>query len=178
MATRTVEIKGGDKLKKALDAIAHRLGHGSLLTVGFLSDATYPAKIAEDIAAKRKPRGKNGAQRQAKAAAGGLHVAEAAFYNEFGTTHTPARPFFRNMLAKETPKWARALGLALKNNRYEPTGALTAMGHGIKDALVVSILETNDPPNSKRTIAVKGFDKPLIDTGTMVRSVDFVVETK
>lgn len=156
MATRTVEITGGDKLKKTLDAIAHKLGHGSVVSVGFLSDAKYAASA-------KKP---------------GLNVAMNAFWQEFGTSNIPSRPFFRNMIAKESPKWGRALGLNLRNNQYNPENALTAMGHGIKDALQVSILQTNEPPNSPATIRKKKHknNKPLVDTGWMLGHVDFVVE--
>lgn len=158
VATRTVEITGGDKLKKKLAEIAHQLGHGSSLSVGFLSDATYPAGA-------KKP---------------GLKVAQNAFWQEFGTSNIPARPFFRNMIAEKSPTWGRALGMAAKNNGYNAKNALTAMGHGIKDQLVESILKTNEPPNSPATIRRKKHknNKPLIDTGVMIRSVDFVVEEK
>jgi hypothetical protein len=50
------------------------------------------------------------------------------------------------------------------------------MGTVIKDQIVQSIVSTNSPPNAPSTVRRKGFDKPLIDTGVMQRSVDFVVE--
>lgn len=158
MATRTVEVKGGDKLAKKLAEIAHALGTGTTsLSVGFLSDADYP-----DTEGKK----------------GGLKVAQNAFWQEFGTSRIPARPFFRNMIAEKSPTWGRALALNLKNNRYDVTDALTAMGHGIKDQLVESILATNSPPNAPSTIRRKKHknSKPLVDTGLMLGKVDFVVE--
>lgn len=157
VATRTVEITGGDKLKKKLAEIAHALGNGAELSVGFLSDATYPASA------------------DGKAA---LQVAQVAFWNEYGTSRAPARPFFRNMIAKQSPRWGRALGMNLKNNRNNAKDALTAMGEGIKDQLKESIIETNEPPNAPYTVAKKGFNKPLVDTAHMLRSIDYVVAVK
>lgn len=178
MADKTVTIEGGLKLSRKLADIAHRLGNGATLSVGFLSNADYPSKTAEDIKKKIKPRGKNGAARQAKAAASNLLVAQNAFWQEYGTSRAPARPFFRNMIAEKSPDWGRKLGVAARNNNYDAKGALTALGIDISDDLRESILTLTDPPLSPKTIAIKGFDKPLVDTGVMSRSVDFEVKTK
>lgn len=175
VAERIVTISGGDKMQARLKEIMHRLGHGSVLSVGFLADATYPAKIADDIKAKFKVRGKNKAARQAKAAASGLHVATVAFWNEFGTATTPARPFMRSTVAKKAPTWGRALGIAARDNGYDALGTLTAMGFVIQGQIQQSIYEWSDPPNAARTVQIKGFNKPLIDTAVMSRAVDFEV---
>ena len=50
------------------------------------------------------------------------------------------------------------------------------VGALIAGQLQKSINETNNPPLSPRTIARKGFDKPLIDTGHMWNSVNFEVK--
>jgi hypothetical protein len=159
VATKTLEMTGGSAFTKTLLAIGDKLGHGGELSVGFLEKATYPGDPDDPEKA-------------------GLKVAQVAFWNEFGTSRAPPRPFFRNMIAEKAKTWGRALGLNAKNNKYDAKGTLTAMGHGIRDQLVESIVKFRDPPNAPYTIRKKGFDKPLIDTGVMQRSVDFEVKVK
>jgi len=177
VATRIISasLAGGDALKRHLDTIAQQLGTGAGVRVGFLADATYPAQIAADIKARVKPGGVNGAARQAKAAASGLPVAQVAFWNEFGTSRTPARPFIRNMIASKSPRWGNVMGLNLRATGYNAQQTLGIMGELIKDQMVTSIRDFRDPGNAAQTIARKGFDKPLIDTGVMQRSVDYQV---
>ena len=72
--------------------------------------------------------------------------------------------------------------------RHTATQALKQVGEGIKGQLQQSIINTNDPPLAPATIAAKskggtsaaklGVDgpaKPLIDTGTMIKSVDWEI---
>jgi hypothetical protein len=155
VVAKVLEVKGGDKLASALREIAAKLGSDTAaVKVGFLEGATYP-----------------GGDENA-----GLPVAQVAFWNEFGTIKAPPRPFFRNAIAQHSPQWGPALGSALKQGSYGARKALTLMGTLIKDQVVQSIVDTNSPPLAPSTVARKGFDKPLIDTGVMQRSVDFVVE--
>jgi hypothetical protein len=52
------------------------------------------------------------------------------------------------------------------------------MGAGIAGQLRQSIIDLVAPPLAPSTIKRKGFDKPLIDQGIMLSSVDYEVETK
>lgn len=140
-----------------LQEIAARLGPGGAIKVGFLNGATYPATADDPDKA-------------------GLPVATVAFWNEFGTVKAPARPFFRNAIEKNSGDWAEQLGVALKASNYDTQQAFEIMGTLVKDQIVKSIVDTNSPALSPVTIARKGFAKPLIDTGVMQRSVDYVVE--
>lgn len=140
-----------------LQEIATRLGPGGAIKVGFLKGATYPATADDPDKA-------------------GLPVATVAFWNEFGTVKAPARPFFRNYIAQHSDEWPDQLAAALKASNYDTAQAFGIMGTIIKDGIVKSILDTNSPPLSPVTIRRKGFSKPLIDTGVMQRSVDYVVE--
>lgn len=159
MATRsiTASVQGGAALQKHLDQIAGQLGSGAGVRVGFLQDATYPA----DALKKGAP----------------LPVAQVAFWNEYGTSRSPPRPFIRDMIASKSPRWGNALGLNLRAVEYDAQAALSLMGEGIKDQMVKSIVDFRNPPNAPYTIARKGFDKPLIHTGVMQRSVDYQVVT-
>jgi hypothetical protein len=156
MATKAIQgsIEGGTALKRHLAAIAARLGDGAHLRVGFLESATYPA-----------PEG------------GGksLPVAQVAFWNEFGTIRTPSRPFFRDMIEKKSPRWGVSLGNLLRKTNYDAEKALALMGEGISGQLRQSITNWSSPPNSPRTVARKGFNKPLIDSALMLRSVAYQV---
>jgi len=159
VATKTLDFKGGAKMAAKLRELGARLGPGGAIKVGFLEGATYPATADDPDKA-------------------GLPVAQVAFWNEFGTSRAPARPFFRNYISEHSDEWPAALGAALKLSNYDTKQAFAIVGTVIKDGIVKSIVDTNSPALSPVTIARKGFAKPLIDTGVMQRSVDFVVDVK
>lgn len=145
------KVSGGDKLQKAVDKLLKNTSNAVTLSVGFLGDASYPD---------------------------GTSIAEVAIYNEFGvpTHNQPPRPFFRNAIAANKGKWAPNLATALKQNNNNAKKALKLLGEEIKAEIVESINELQDPPLAPSTIARKGFEKPLIDTGLMRDSVDYKVE--
>ncbi|PND34535.1 hypothetical protein C1I89_10135 [Achromobacter pulmonis] len=148
----TVTFKGGQALARRLEEMAKKLGDGGSLRVGFLEGATYPD---------------------------GTPVALVAAVNEFGRPdrNQPPRPFFRSMIAEKQKGWPRALGAVAKNNDYDIDKALGQMGEGIKGQLQESIRELDSPALSPVTVARKGFEKPLVDTGHMMNSVDYEVDT-
>jgi len=116
----------------------------------------------------------------------GINYATIAFWNEFGVAASgalcrflvgdhymtiphagiPSRPFFRSMISKEKGTWASKLGVLLKSNK-NTTQSLSSMGADIKGALQASIQSWTEPANAPITIAKKGFDNPLVDTGNM-----------
>lgn len=142
-----MELKGGDKLKAKLEEIARSMGGGSV-RVGFLEDAKYPD---------------------------GTPVAAVAFWNEFGKVGQPPRPFFRQMIAKESGDWADVMASQAKATDFNGPVVLGRMGELIKGQLQQSINEFESPALSPKTIAKKGFEKPLIDTGHMLNSVAYEV---
>jgi hypothetical protein len=147
MATKS--LSGGDKLKRKLEDIAKSMGGGAV-SVGFMSGATYPD---------------------------GTPVAAVAFWNEFGQRSTPARPFFRRMIAKESPGWAVTMARIAKATNYDGAQVLGIMGEDIKGALQQSINDFQTPALAESTIERKGFSKPLIDTAHMLNSVTYEVKT-
>jgi hypothetical protein len=161
------------RLDAKLKEIAARIGNGSV-SVGFLAGATYPD---------------------------GQSVATVAFWNEFGTKGRahgdaphpdavaegirsepqlsgglPPRPFFRRMVAAESGAWGTNLGKAVVASKGDGNRALGLMGEEIKGELQQSINLLTSPPLKPSTIKRKGFAKPLIDTGDMLRSVDYRVD--
>lgn len=141
-------LSGGDKLARKLAEIAKGMESGSL-SVGFMAGATYPD---------------------------GTPVAQVAFWNEFGTSRIPARPFFRSMISKESDGWPEILGKAAKNGGYDSRGALSVVGEAISDQLTSSIIGWTDPPNAPYTIEKKGFNAPLRESGHMKNSITYEVK--
>lgn len=143
-------LKGGDALRRRLENIAKRLDGKQEVRVGFLEGATYPD---------------------------GTPVATVAASNEFGRPDKgqPPRPFFRQMIEENSPNWGRQIGKLLKTNGGDSAAALDAMGSVIKGQLQRSINQFTSPPLAPSTIERKGFDKPLIETAHMLRSVDYEV---
>ena len=141
-------FSGGDALERKLDEMAEKLGEGKVLRVGFLENATYPD---------------------------GQQVAMVAAANEFGNpaNNQPPRPFFRNMIADNKDNWPDDIGRIAQATDFDGEQTLGLMGEHIKGQLQQSIRELMEPPLSPVTIEKKGFDKPLIDTGHMLNSVDY-----
>lgn len=133
---------GGDKLQARLREIAAKVTRPGTLEVGFFEDARYPD---------------------------GTSVAMVAAINEFGAPNAgiPPRPFFRNMIAENNGHWGNDLGAILKAADYDAPVALGQLGQELSGELVASIDKTTSPGNAESTIAQKGFDRPLVDTGFM-----------
>jgi hypothetical protein len=122
----------------------------AILKVGFLGGASYPD---------------------------GTSVAMVAAVNEFGAPSRgqPPRPFFRNMIADQSPTWGAKAAAILKTNGGDVKATLDVLGQEIQGRLIQSINTLTEPPLAASTIARKGFDKPLIDTSLMVKSVSYEV---
>lgn len=159
-------LKGGDALRRRLGNIAKRLDGKQELRVGFLEGATYSdgtpvALVAATNEFGRFERTEEGEVRRDKDG--------VAFHVQ------PPRPFFRTMIDENSPNWGRQIGKLLKANGGDSAAALDAMGSVIKGQLQRSINQFTSPPLAPSTIAAKGFDKPLISTAHMLRSVDYEV---
>lgn len=151
----TMTWEGGERMNKMLAGMRKRIGGGKVLRVGFLEGATYPPEHPV---------------RGGKQFSGS--VAQVAFWNEFGTKTSPPRPFFRGWINDKSKEWGPALGLALKAKNYDAQKAMKLLGSGMADQLVASINNFSSPPNSPRTIAIKGFNAPLRDSMVMALAVD------
>lgn len=141
-------LSGGDALMPKLEEIARSMGGGSV-SVGFMEGATYPD---------------------------GTPVAAVAFWNEYGAGGSPPRPFFRRMIAGESPTWVPKMARLAKATNYNGSQVLGLMGEDITGALKQSINALTDPKLAQSTIAAKGFAKPLVDTGHMLNSVTYKVD--
>ena len=148
-------LSGADGVMKALEDIARKMGGGNV-AVGFMAGATYPD---------------------------GTPVAAVAFWNEFGrgvqseqgNYFQMPRPFFRQMIAKESPTWAPKMAKLAKATDYDGPKVLALMGEDIKGALQQSINDFTTPALKESTVEAKGFAKPLIDTSHLLNSVAYSV---
>jgi len=176
-------IKGGEGLKKYLFNVAQRLGTSGTVRVGFLEGAMYPAtdstRFRQGVArlnavGPRKPSARAFVGPRKATATPPLPVATVAFWNNFGTSRAPARPFFSDMIAEDSPTWGRKLAAVAKAAKYDTKLTLARMGEGIQGRLVKKIVDW-PADNAPLTVAIKGFNKGLIDQGIMQRSTGYEV---
>lgn len=148
-----MSFKGGERLLARLEEIKAKAGSGEVLRLGFLENATYPD---------------------------GTPVAHIAAINEFGRpeNNQPPRPYFRQMIAAKSPGWGASMAAVMKASDFDAVKSFRLMGEGIRGQLQDSIRTFVSPELSPVTIAKKGFDKPLIDTGNMLSSVDYEVKAE
>ena len=100
----------------------------------------------------------------------GTPVAMVAFWNEYGTKRIPPRPFFRTTVSEQKKNWVLSVQNLMKIHN-DPKRVMGLIGVHMQEQIVQSINTWSDPPNSAYTIAKKGFDKPLVERGIMMRSI-------
>lgn len=107
----------------------------------------------------------------------GTSLAEVAAYNEFGSSDTPERPFMRQSFERhedvlhaacEDVNDSLAAGDTVEH-------ALDTLGVVVKGLVQNEIREGGFAPNAPSTIRQKKSDQPLIDTGHMRQSVNYIV---
>ncbi|HEY8358688.1 MAG TPA: hypothetical protein VIL30_14615 [Ramlibacter sp.] len=106
-------------------------------------------------------------------------VLDRAFYNEFGTTDIPERPFIREGIrgAKGTLQAiARSDAKQLVHGTMNMRQALSRLGVEGQGAVQESITAGSWPANSPSTVRQKGSSQPLIDTGEMRQAVTWKVD--
>ena len=111
----------------------------------------------------------------------GTDICEIAIYNEFGTSSIPSRPFLRNSVDDNIDKINSFIATQCKAVCSGQTGcedALKKIGTFHVGNVQQTIRNGDFAPNAPATIRRKGSSHPLIDTGTMRRSVSFVVRER
>ncbi|PHM61192.1 hypothetical protein [Xenorhabdus ishibashii] len=149
-------IKGGDKLRAALERIANT--QTIQVQAGVLAGATNE-KTGESIA-------------------------PYAAANEFGTKNIPPRPFMRATIANKSNEWAQLLASQLRGRMQDGSNieaAFNVVGKEMALDIQDSIEQSLPPPNAPATIARKAKkgiaapDKTLVDTGSMQRAIDYEI---
>lgn len=198
-----MELKGLAALTARLQGMAARAKKTDVVSIGFFEGATYPngqsvptvAAIQEFGAIINIPArtatiyrsiDKNGRFNKQ-----GRFVKRAK--SNFASDHAvaghsvtiPSRPYFRGMVARDSPTWGASMAVILDGNGYDADKTLGAMGLIIEGQLRASIIALVAPPLAASTIArrlarysgksrkppASTIAKPLIDTGLMLSRV-------
>lgn len=147
------QVRGTDRAKRSIAAYMKRLsGHRQVLV---------------------------GVQKGAGDYEDGTPIAVIASANQFGATlpngvEIPARPFLDVAINKNRKKYARTMAEMLpKVLDGEPSveEILDTIGLQAVGDVQEYMVELHDPPNSPVTIAKKGSNNPLIDTGNLRQSI-------
>jgi hypothetical protein len=126
-----VEISGGSELAEALKKLSGKVSNAASVEIGF------PKGSLEDD---------------------GTSTPMVAAIQEFGapSKNIPPRPFFRNMIAKESPGWPDRIANYLKTHNFDAAQALGDIGDVIASELRQSIHDTNAPALSALTVMMRG----------------------
>lgn len=104
----------------------------------------------------------------------GTPVAMVAFWNEYGTKTSPVRAFFRTTVSDQKKNWVLSVQNLMKMHD-DPKKVMGLIGEHMRGQIVQSINTWTDPPNAPYTVARKGFQKPLVWSGQMMRSISYEV---
>lgn len=111
----------------------------------------------------------------------GVSLMDIAMWNELGTVNSPSRPFLRQSFddhETEIRAFAAAQIKKLVAGTATAQDVLQAIGTYQKGLVQATIESGTFEPNAPSTISKKGSDKPLIDTGRMRQSVNYVIQKK
>lgn len=112
--------------------------------------------------------------------ADGTDICDIAAWNELGTENIPSRPFLRMSVDENVDKinnFLQSQKNALLSGK-DAEQVLKEIGLFQKDLIQEKITEGTFVPNADMTVEKKGSDKPLIDTGRMRQSVNYVIKKK
>ena len=110
----------------------------------------------------------------------GTSIAQVAAINEFGASDIPERPFMRQSFENHEGELQAVCDAAqrLVSSGGSAEQALQQVGVVAKGLVQDEIVNGGFAPNAESTIKKKGSEQPLIDTGTMRQSVNFVVKRR
>ena len=106
-------------------------------------------------------------------------IRQIAAWQEFGTKNIPERPFVREGVK---PRKYRSImkqnAAKVLRGKIKTKTVLTRIGKMGADDVRLSLLAWSTPGNAPSTIAKKGFDDPLIDTGKMYDEINYYVDER
>lgn len=152
-------FSGGEKLLAKLKGILKQVEKNGIVKTGFFEDS--------------------------KENKSGLPTAFVALMNEYGGSVVSSkggnyyrlpRPFFRRMIKMGEKHWGEDLGSYLKKYGFSVNLALEALGQQMEDELKQSIADRVYAPLAPSTVARKGNDQTLIDSGDMQNAARSEVE--
>ena len=107
-----------------------------------------------------------------------IETAELAKQLSFGTADYPARPFLEEGIESKKTEIVTAMKQEAKkaleggSANWDKVGTMAV---GAVQEFVRGDYYKSTKPNSKKTIEYKGSDKPLIDGGNLIQSLQYVV---
>lgn len=110
----------------------------------------------------------------------GTDICDIAAWNELGTENMPSRPFIRKSVDENESK----INSFLQSTKGELVNGESAeqilkeIGLFHKGLMQEKITDGSYEPNAESTIRKKGSSKPLIDSGRMRQSVNYVIRKK
>lgn len=114
--------------------------------------------------------------RRGKGSHDGTDMLDIAVYNHFGTATIPARPFVSDCAEKNAGQIQEAqkrLAYRVYQGGLSADGALAELGAWYVNVQKGHILHGGWTPNAPATVKRKGSNKPLVDTGQLVNTVDW-----
>ena len=111
----------------------------------------------------------------------GTSVASVAFWNEYGTNgrsgkaKIPPRPFFRDTIKQKKDEWSNLARQGIRVG-YSIDKVLGLVGTAMQRDIQDTIDAFKTPKNADYTVALKGFDKPLINTTLLRSSIKYEVK--
>lgn len=110
----------------------------------------------------------------------GVDMCDIAVFNELGTQDIPSRPFLRDSVDNNEAKINSFLKKRIKelSNGASADKILKEIGVFQKGLVQDEIANGSFEENAESTIRRKGSSTPLIDTGQMRQSVNFVIQKK
>lgn len=99
---------------------------------------------------------------------------QKAIWNDGGTVHIPERPFVSEFGQRHEGDIDDSSADAVKSmviNKKDPRSALNQLGKEFADLMRQDADDWTNPPNAPRTIAQKGKDDPLDETGEMIADI-------
>lgn len=110
----------------------------------------------------------------------GTDICDVAAWNELGTVNMPSRPFLRKSVDENESK-INAFLQSKKKDLVKGVSAeqvLKEIGIFQKDLVQEKLTDGSFAANAESTVKQKGSSKPLIDSGRMRQSVNYVIQTK
>lgn len=114
--------------------------------------------------------------RRGKGSHDGTDMLDIAVYNHFGTSTIPARPFISDCVEKNAGQIQEAqkrLVYRVYQGGLSADGALAQLGAWYVNVQKGHILHGGWTPNAPATVKRKGSNRPLVDTGQLVNTVDW-----
>jgi hypothetical protein len=163
---RLVQITGGVELRDFLEKVKQQRGE---VDAGFLNAESAKIAIIQEYGANI-----NVTKKMRK------WFAFKGIYLSKNKTqiNLPPRPFMQQTADNNRSKWRKQLLQLIKSNNYQIGDVLDIIGQVMASDIQKTMAQGKFVPNAPLTVDWKGFNKPLVNTGDLSRSVDYEVTKK